>query len=125
MTEREKLIELVRESNILAHCGCHYNDIDYYTKQLADHLLENGVVVLPCKVGDTVYYAQYGEVLEATVIEVELNYFTTPQEWITIEYNSPYTSTQKYKSRIDLMFGKTIFLTKKEAQKALAERRAK
>lgn len=45
MTQRKKLIELIHE---FGFSGYEIND-------LADYLLANGVVVLPCKVGDTVY----------------------------------------------------------------------
>ena len=127
MTERERLIELIDDSNVLQCCGCHYNSIDYYKNKIADYLLANGVIVPPCKVGDTLFFADaiFGEVLKAKVIVIEINYFTEPQLWLTIEYNSPYTGTQEYKSRIDLMIGKTVFLTKEEAEKALKERERK
>lgn len=85
-------------------------------------MLENGIAVLPRKVGDEVYFATCGEVLKATVIKIELNYFTVSQEWITIECNTPYVGTQEYKSRIDLMFGKTVFFTKEEAEMALVKK---
>lgn len=114
MTERERLIELIIQSVN----GCARN----WAETIADYLLTNGVVVLPCKVGDVVYFANtlLGEALEATVTKIEFNHYTNPQEWLTIEYNiSPYTGEQEYKSRIDLMFGKTVFLTKEEAEKAL------
>ena len=53
MTERERLIELIKNSDVL-QCCCHYNDFDRYCKQIADYLLKNGVIVPPCKVGDMV-----------------------------------------------------------------------
>lgn len=115
---RERLIELLKE----AYGDYIIDEMADVRKKLADYLLENGIAALPCKVGDEVYFAMCGEVLKATVTKIELNYFTAPQEWITIECNTPYVGTQKYKSRIDLMFGKTVFFTKEEAEIALAER---
>ena len=47
MTDRERLIELMSNS------GCSA-DLETY-QDLADYLLANGVIVPPCKVGDTVY----------------------------------------------------------------------
>ena len=53
---RERLIELMRES----HCvdTWDYNTDDFKDpnpiEELADHLLTNGVIVPPCKVGDYV-----------------------------------------------------------------------
>ena len=77
-------------------------------------------VELPCEVGSTVWYIRYGEVLEATVVRIEYNYFTSPQEWISIEYYLSSIGKYEYKSRVDLMFGKTVFLSKEEY--ALSER---
>lgn len=51
---RERLIELLG---------------DYlYSEQIADHLIANGVIVPPCKVGDTVYIEAQGKIKQATVI---------------------------------------------------------
>ena len=49
MTDREKLIELL---------GWKYNCVDRNRclNEQADHLLANGVIVPPCKVGNKVYY---------------------------------------------------------------------
>ena len=53
---REKLIELVGQ---VQDCGCDVTDvvemIHVENDVLADHLIANGVIVMPCKVGDTVY----------------------------------------------------------------------
>ena len=88
-------------------------------ESIADYLLAKGVIVPPCKVGDTVYFLHYGEILEATVISVEVNYYTNPQLWLTIEYYTKSFGRNSYKSRIDLMLNKTVFLTKEEAERAL------
>lgn len=50
MAQKHKLIELICERN-----GDNY----YQAERIADYLIENGVVVLPCKVGDTVYKVWY------------------------------------------------------------------
>ena len=46
MTSREKLIELLTGYSIDTK-----NDVEY----VVDHLIENGVIVLPCKTNDDVY----------------------------------------------------------------------
>ena len=52
---RERLIELLKGN--LPHFT---NDVaswnDEHIGELADHLLANGVIVPPCKIGDTVYF---------------------------------------------------------------------
>jgi hypothetical protein len=50
MTERERLIELLDEITIKFRFTAWEN-----TDKIADHLLANGVIVLPCKVGSTIY----------------------------------------------------------------------
>ena len=44
MTDRERLVRRLNDWGTLE------------AESLADYLLVNGVIVLPCKVGDTVYY---------------------------------------------------------------------
>lgn len=50
MTDRERLIELLKEEK----CFARYMTDDERREILADYLLSNGVVVLPCKVEDII-----------------------------------------------------------------------
>lgn len=119
--QRERLVELLE-----AECGfSRYMTDDERREKLADYLMSNNVVVLPCKVGDNVFFLHYGEICEATVVNVEYNYYTNPQEWVTVEYRSEAIGTNRYKTRIDLMFGKTVFLSREEAENVLKERKEK
>ena len=57
MTERERLIELLKsdscESPMLCDPNCKYANLERcYEERTADYLLENGVVVLPVKLGE-------------------------------------------------------------------------
>ena len=60
---RDRLIELVSKArekcNLTNCCDCEYRDAEpltnCYSYLIADHLLANGVIVPPCKVGDTVW----------------------------------------------------------------------
>lgn len=72
-------------------------------------------VVLPCKVGDTVYEPFAGKVYEKTVDRIIINRFTTPQIWI--ETKLPFATPRL--ERWDMAIGKTVFLTREEAEKAL------
>jgi hypothetical protein len=61
----------------------------------------------------------YGVITEGTIIMIDLNYYTNPQVWLSVEYISPITGNKnEYKSRADLMLGKTVFLS----ENALKER---
>ena len=76
------------------------------------------LVLLPCKVGDTVYEPFAGKVYEKTVDRIIINRFTTPQIWI--ETKLPFATPRL--ERWDMAIGKTVFLTREEAEKALKER---
>lgn len=53
---RERLIELICESTQTEECIAHCNHPPCrQCANTADYLLSNGVIVPPCKVGDTVY----------------------------------------------------------------------
>lgn len=56
LTMRERLIELLNKKYDHFCDQCGVNKDSRYTDSLADYLIENGVVVPPCKVGDTLYH---------------------------------------------------------------------
>lgn len=126
--QRERLVELIKNADTDDNLGW-YDLYDLCSEDggcaeyFADYLMSNNVVVLPCKVGDNVFFLHYGEICEATVVNVEYNYYTNPQEWVTVEYRSEAIGTNRYKTRIDLMFGKTVFLSRAEAEAKLREMR--
>ena len=78
--------------------------------KLADHLIANGVVVPPCKVGDTVY--EFGcddpfeDPLDLYVVES------------TVSGIAIFTSEDLHNMNC---LGKTVFLTKEEAEAKLKE----
>lgn len=100
---RERLIEMIQNS--VGGCA------RYWAEVIADHLLANGVIVPPCKVGDTVYYSTgiHGRIVgEATVEEI---YFSESD--FSFLVNTKYTSfvLQQHEVRF----------TREEAEKALEE----
>ena len=70
------------------------------------------VVVLPCKVGDTVWFRLLGRIIEKKVSSIVLSYGPA------IYYCSG-TSVMFHQDDI----GKAVFLTREEAEKALEERK--
>ena len=70
---RDRLVNLINQDNCPSPFMCS-NECKYaHLKnccgdRLADHLIENGVIVPPCKVGETLYLIQ---------IDYESNYFMT------------------------------------------------
>ena len=119
---KEKLVELIgnapfgiNKQTLIDH---HKESV---VEELADYLLANGVIVPTVNLGDKVWCLIGGEVCEAVVIKVEYNFYTTPNEWITVRVYSSYYGAYEDKSRIDLMLGKTVFLTREEAEAKLKE----
>ena len=97
---RDRLIELL---------GWKYNCVDRNRclEEQADYLLANGVIVPPCKVGEVVYDIHYGKVFGSKVIMLHMldDCFTFM------------ASGGRYYKDDDI--GKTVFLTREEAEQAL------
>ena len=81
-------------------------------RELAEADKDGRLVVLPCKVGDTVYFASLGRIIEKQVFSiVAFSNSTRIYCGGTSEYFRPED------------IGKTVFLTSEEAEKALEENR--
>lgn len=107
---RDRLIELLKDSEM-------FNNADGKADMqfLADHLLANGVIVPPVKKGDKVYcdgkyFADHcsGEVMEFYISGVTTEAFSTHRGWVDMVWDFA-------------DFGKTVFLTKEEAEQKLRE----
>ncbi len=128
---RDRLIRLIAEANqksIEAKPWTPRQAIEI----IADHLLANGVIVPPCKAGDTLWvnwgYCKSKE--ETRPVKVYALRFDTKKNNMRIcveanfeissyggSYTHYYNGTFAWNS-----VGKTVFLTKEEAEAALAER---
>ena len=106
---RDRLIEILSKP-IYPKEGVNLAEV------IADYLLDNGVIVPPCKVGDTVYsivegidLVLVGEVYEYVVGREHFVFRSTRKGYFTLDFT-------------ESDIGKTVFLTREEAEKALAER---
>ena len=102
---RERLIELLRDTFNNTKGVCI--DFDEAVEINADYLLANGVIVPPCKVGDKIYRCCDGKIYEWEVVCVamyldETNYIDDSGNEFT-----------------DYDIGKSVFLTKEDAENAL------
>ena len=105
---RDRLIELLNKKYDHFCDQCGVNKDSHYTESLADYLLENGVIAPPCKVGDVVYWFNMGnKLMEAKVAQQG---FVAKLTKDGFEYGLPYDK-----------IGKTVFLTKEEAEAKLKE----
>ena len=107
MTDRERLIDLIREAKKYtknANSDLERNMI------FAEYLLEHGVIVPPCKVGDKVYRpSDCLGVVQFVIISFNI-------------YESEMLVTDDSENIIYLSdIGKTVFLTREEAERALKE----
>ena len=107
MSERKRLVELIQDCPIQSRT---LGDIFYKSviEKIADHLLASGVIVPPVKVGQTVYHLGYSFKVEEIEI-LQDNIF----------YRCGNTGTDDYMAFCESDIGKTVFLTKEEAEKAL------
>lgn len=98
MTDRDRLIELIHDS-----------DYSLNSVGLADYLIANGVIVPPCKVGQIVWLVRDGKIEETTVEKIVLK---DKGLYLKLLCNSFYETTCR-------SIGKTVFLNREEAEKAL------
>ena len=80
-------------------------------KELAEADKDGRVVVLPCKIGDKLYRVFAGEIFEIRV--GSMKYFAIQGRW-DIE-------TYPFCPCVESSIGKTVFLSREEAEKALQE----
>ncbi len=97
MTDRERLIKLLDRY----YFEENPNTNSYFT-ELADYLLENGVIVSHCKVGDTVYQTDGVRIYKSKIKSTVYNCGTIAFDETAI--------------------GKSIFLSRGEAEQALKGR---
>ena len=100
-SDRDRLIEILKVP-IFPHLDVEPAEV------VADYLLENGVIVPPCKVGQTVYYISFGKVYKGKCHAITLN----PTMQIHLyDYDGDNVSISASK----------VFLTKEEAEEKLKE----
>ena len=120
MTDRERLKELVDKAK-----EEYANDITDHTETdyIVETLLNEGAIVPPCKVGDTVYVISRYYTGDWEVYKCEI-------DTITIYKNNTFISCVAIDVRFGKIIfglnvseiGKTVFLTKEEAEAELKKR---
>ena len=103
---RDRLIELIQAS--VDGCAHHW------AKVIADHLLANGVIVPPCKIGDTVFVIPTPENGRNEIEEMKCLGFE-------ISAPCPVVNLFDWKNKLYQpsfeRFGVSVFLTVEEAQR--------
>lgn len=112
MTEREMLIDLIVSADISL-----FGSDKPYAEVYADYLLANGVIVPPYKVGTKVYIAyeeHINRVFDGALVSYSLD---AAHLWFNCHYTCGLNMWHPIED-----FGKHVFLTKEDAEKALKER---
>lgn len=128
MTDRERLTDLIKKAEKQELLDFFTADLDEAidmsggtqfngtVEHLTDYLLEHGVIVLPCKVGDTVYYITgigHNLVKPAKVKEIIIDENGIKDLYVQGD-------GYDFENSFDI-----FFLTREEAEKALKERESK
>lgn len=108
MNGRDKLTELIEQAE-----GLKNNDFPS-VEEIADHILADGWIRMPCKVGQIVWLIRdsRSKIEETTVEKIVLK---DGGLYLKLLCNSFYETTCR-------SIGKTVFFTKEEAERALKER---
>ena len=121
---RDRLIELIGKS----FAEESEKRLVITAQYTADYLLANGVIVPPCKVGDTVYAVAYNT--NIFTYAVHRGYIGSIDIRSTGEYiiicHEGLDDEPKFPNIVGRFtdIGKTVFLTREEAERALKEREA-
>ena len=99
---RDRLIELMQERG-------NKNTDSFPFERVADYLLANGVIVPPCKIGTTIYMI-VGKRAKVTRATGTRKYFKFIKTTRLTYYNL---------ERVLKDFGKTVFLSREDAERAL------
>lgn len=142
MTDRDRLLNKLKKAKngclIKESGGCllctYRGQADCTLENIADHLLANGIIVPPCKVGDMVWinYEYSKSIIRTCPVKVYAYRIDTKKNNMRIcvegyikisayggHYNHYYNGTFKWDS-----VGKSVFLTKEEAEAELRKRSA-
>lgn len=111
MTCKDRLIELIRgakKNTKGANCDLEREHL------FADYLIENGVIVPPCKLGSEIYMLVTRHTKSFTFDNGKM---IRRENQHTIVNKTTFTKSNFFK--VIEQFGKTVFLTKEEAEQKL------
>ena len=113
--QRERLVELLEQAH-----HTNINLLDFEKKLVADHLLANDVVVPPCKIGDIVWYINkhpHISLFKNSVYKAEVVRIVTTALGTSLVIQIKSEGCCEIPNITD--WGKTVFLTREEAEQAL------
>ncbi len=112
MTDRDRLIKLLEDTLHEWECDVQSKTLS----QIAEHLIENGVIVPPCKVGDNVYWINRVKKEIETDLVIAIHQYENGLSIATSTIGSKCTSTYGLNRFLEIMH-----FTKEQAEQALKE----
>lgn len=110
MEQRDKLIDLLEIEKAFSR----YRTDDQRREGIADHLLSEGVIVPPVKLGETVYRISQKHITKMRYIE------KTHISRISIDAGGVFVFCA-CQPTVKCVYGRTVFLSREDAEKALRE----
>ena len=113
---RDRLVELLKQISFdfceecVACSEDGYKVLPMLEEFFADHLIENGVIIASCKVGDVVYQTDGVRIYELEILDTSLYKGIPYYETDGIDFD-------------ERAVGESIFLTKDQAEQKLKEMR--
>ena len=118
---RDRLIELIQQADAVCSsrkqcegCAGFGKGADCVDHHIADHLLASGVIVPPCKVGQTVWYVDKWAERVKPIKVISYEICNNGEEEFGC-WGGDFTPTRFHVENN----GKTVFLTREEAEQAL------
>ena len=112
MSERERLVELLLESEPIKERDLDDDWGDNEISDIAEHLIKNGVIVLPVKIGQTVYRISFTRGTRTKYIQATtISRIAIDDDGLWLFCSCNPIAKCKY--------GELVFLTEEEALKAL------
>lgn len=113
---RDRLIELISDMENELLRSYPYTTDEYRIACLADHLIENGAILPPCNVGDDIWIVKCYEGKPLGIVKDKVQMIGITSRGFHIKARNHHDHNKMY------MLGKTVFLTREDAEKALRER---
>jgi hypothetical protein len=122
---RDRLIELIGEARAMEASGIKCKVSNEY---IADYILANGWILPPCKVGDMVHAKGWWWRDRDDILDYQITNITITQnkkgEWTRKYRAMRFFDGKTWDRQLNFSFddiGKTVFITREEAEKALKE----
>lgn len=121
MTERERLYELIVDADNEFFRETPYGTAQERIEKTVDHLIKNGVILPPMKIGQIIYDIDGEDIRELKVLKIV--YFCDSYSMGCLRVGSIEETTRRNITVFDIEIGKHVFFTREDAEAELEKRR--